>query len=151
MLLIVTLSLVLKEAFRSAEDIHGLMCMVKKTPKAALMVTYYAKLTEIFWISESHLYHAYAWFKIFSLQKSHNKNLTQKDLLLIASSIVLAALSVVPYDHTRGASHMELENEKERNLRMANLIGFSLDPKRENTEGVICFAVFLSFDIVHLF
>ncbi|PRQ32518.1 hypothetical protein RchiOBHm_Chr5g0047251 [Rosa chinensis] len=30
---------------------------------------------------------------------------------------------------TRAASHLELENEKERNLRMANLIGFNLDPK----------------------
>ncbi|KAG6750415.1 hypothetical protein POTOM_044908 [Populus tomentosa] len=82
-----------QEAFRSIEDIHGLMCMVKKTPKASLMVVYYAKLTEIFWIS-----------------------------------------SMAPYDHTYGASHLELENEKERNLRMANLIGFNLDLKPESRE-----------------
>ncbi|KAI8022274.1 Eukaryotic translation initiation factor 3 subunit A [Camellia lanceoleosa] len=123
-----------QEAFRSVEDIHGLMCMVKKTPKASLMVVYYAKLTEIFWVSGSHLYHAYAWFKLFSLQKSFNKNLSQKDLQLIASSVVLAALSVAPYDNTRGASHLELEHEKERNLRMANLIGFIIDPKLESRE-----------------
>ncbi|XP_042520473.1 eukaryotic translation initiation factor 3 subunit A-like [Macadamia integrifolia] len=123
-----------QEAFRSVEDIHGLMCMVKKTPKPSLMVIYYAKLTEIFWVSDSHLYHAYAWFKLFTLQKSYNKNLTQKDLQLIASSVVLAALSVTPYAHTHGASHLELENEKDRNLRMASLIGFSLDPKREIRE-----------------
>lgn len=123
-----------QEAFRSVEDIHGLMCMVKKTPKASLMVVYYAKLTEIFWVSSSHLYHAYAWFKLFSLQKSFNKNLSQKDLQLIASSVVLAALSVTPYDLTRGASHLELENEKERNLRMANLIGFNLEPKLDGRE-----------------
>ncbi|OVA13491.1 Proteasome component (PCI) domain [Macleaya cordata] len=123
-----------QEAFRSVEDIHGLMCMVKKTPKPSLMVIYYAKLTEIFWVSDSRLYHAYAWLKLFSLQKSYNKNLTQKDLQLIASSVMLAALSVAPYDLAYGASHLELENEKERNLRMANLIGFSLDPKRESRE-----------------
>ncbi|XP_068638021.1 eukaryotic translation initiation factor 3 subunit A-like [Aristolochia californica] len=123
-----------QEAFRSVEDIHGLMCMVKKTPKSSLMVIYYAKLTEIFWVSESHLYHAFAWFKLFTLQKTYNKNLTQKDLQLIASSVLLAALSVAPYDHKHGASHMELENEKERNFKMANLIGFSLDPKRDNRE-----------------
>eukprot|EP00268_Persea_americana_P000331 TRINITY_DN1011_c0_g1_i6.p1 TRINITY_DN1011_c0_g1~~TRINITY_DN1011_c0_g1_i6.p1 ORF type:complete len:966 (+),score=222.53 TRINITY_DN1011_c0_g1_i6:352-3249(+) len=123
-----------QEAFRSVEDIHGLMCMVKKTPKASLMVTYYAKLTEIFWVSDSHLYHAYAWLKLFTLQKTYNKNLTQKDLQLIASSVLLAALSVNPYDHKHGASHLELENEKEHNLRMASLIGFSLDPKRNSTE-----------------
>nr|KJB26364.1 hypothetical protein B456_004G238100 [Gossypium raimondii] len=123
-----------QEAFRSVEDIHGLMSIVKKTPKASLMVVYYAKLTEIFWISGSHLYHAYAWFKLFSLQKSFNKNLSQKDLQLIASSVVLTALSVSPYNQTRGASHLELENEKERNLRMANLIGFNLESKLENRE-----------------
>ncbi|KAL3515996.1 hypothetical protein ACH5RR_022898 [Cinchona calisaya] len=123
-----------QEAFRSVEDIHGLMCMVKKQPKPSLLVVYYAKLTEIFWMSSGHLYHAYAWLKLFSLQKSFNKNLTQKDLQLIASSVVLAALSVPPYDHGHGTSHMEQENEKERNLRMANLIGFSLDPKLEGRE-----------------
>ncbi|CAA6658654.1 unnamed protein product [Spirodela intermedia] len=123
-----------QEAFRSVEDAHGLMCMVKKTPKPSLMVIYYAKLTEIFWVSDSHLYHAYAWLKLFVLQKSHNKNLSQKDLQLIASSVLLAALSVAPYDSKHGASHMELENERERNLRMASLINFSLEPKRESKE-----------------
>ncbi|GMI79361.1 eukaryotic translation initiation factor 3A [Hibiscus trionum] len=123
-----------QEAFRSVEDIHGLMSIVKKTPKASLMVVYYAKLTEIFWISGSHLYHAYAWLKLFTLQKSFNKNLSQKDLQLIASSVILAALSVLPYDQTHGASHLELQNENERNIRMANLIGFNLETKLENRE-----------------
>ncbi|XP_041017495.1 eukaryotic translation initiation factor 3 subunit A-like [Juglans microcarpa x Juglans regia] len=123
-----------QEAFRSVEDIHGLMCMVKKTPKPSLMVVYYAKLTEIFRTSDSHLYHAYAWLKLFTLQKSFNKNLSQKDLQFIASSVVLAALSVPPYKHKRSASHLQLENEKERNLRMANLIRFNLDHKLDNGE-----------------
>ncbi|KAE8728469.1 Eukaryotic translation initiation factor 3 subunit A [Hibiscus syriacus] len=124
-----------QEAFRSVEDIHGLMSIVKKTPKASLMGVYYAKLTEIFRISGSHLYHAYAWFKLFSLQKSFYKNLSQKDLQLIASSVVLAALSVTPYDQMLGSSHLELENAKERNLRMANLIGFNLESKLDNREA----------------
>ncbi|KAK6915640.1 Proteasome component (PCI) domain, partial [Dillenia turbinata] len=123
-----------QEAFRSVEDIYGLMCMVKKTPKPSLLVVYYAKLTEIFWTSASHLYHAYAWFKLFSLQKSFNKNLNQKDLQLIASSVVLAALSVTPYDRSYGSSYLELENEKERNLRITNLLEFNLDPKHESRE-----------------
>ncbi|CAN6463503.1 unnamed protein product [Victoria cruziana] len=123
-----------QEAFRSVEDIHGLMCMVKKTPKPSLMAVYYAKLTEIFWVSDSHLYHAYAWYKLYVLQKSYNKNLTQKDLQLMASSVLLATLSVAPYDHKHGAAHFELENEKERSFRMASLLSFSLDPKRDSRE-----------------
>ncbi|KAJ4794175.1 Eukaryotic translation initiation factor 3 subunit A [Rhynchospora pubera] len=123
-----------QEAFRSVEDIHGLMTLVKKSPKPSLMVIYYAKLTEIFWVADSHLYHAYAWLKLFGLQKSYNKNLSQKDLQLIAASVLLAALSVPPYDHKYGASHLELENYKDRNLRMAGLINFTLDAKRESRE-----------------
>ncbi|XP_059296396.1 eukaryotic translation initiation factor 3 subunit A-like [Lycium ferocissimum] len=123
-----------QEAFRSIEDIYGLMCMVKKTPKPSLMVVYYGKLTEIFRMSSNHLYHAYAWLKLFSLQKSFNKNLSQKDLQLIASSVVLAALSVSPYDQLYGASHLELENEKERRLRVANLISFDVEPRAEKRE-----------------
>ncbi|CAM6120590.1 unnamed protein product [Calypogeia fissa] len=123
-----------QEAFRSIEDIHGLMSMVKKSPKPQMMAIYYAKLTKIFWVSESHLFHAYAWYKLYNLQKSYNKNLTQKDLQLMASSVLLATLSVTPYDRKHGAHHFELEMEKDRNVRMANLLGFTLDPKRDARE-----------------
>ncbi|CAL1407529.1 unnamed protein product [Linum trigynum] len=98
-----------KEAFRCVEDIHGLMCMVEKTPKA--WVVYYAKLTEIFWISSSYLDHAYAWLKIFTLHQSFYDNLGKKNYQMIASAVVLAALAVPPYD-TRRASHVENETEK---------------------------------------
>ncbi|XP_073150120.1 eukaryotic translation initiation factor 3 subunit A-like [Henckelia pumila] len=123
-----------QEAFRSIEDIYGLMCMVKKKPKASLMVIYYSKLLEIFWMSSSHLYHAYAWYKLFLFQKNFNKNLNHKDLQLIASAVVLAALSVPPYDRSYGASHLEHENEKERSLRVGNLISFDVESKPENKE-----------------
>ncbi|XP_056854957.1 eukaryotic translation initiation factor 3 subunit A-like [Raphanus sativus] len=123
-----------QEAFRSVEDIYGLMCMVKKTPKSSLLVVYYSKLTEIFWTSSSHLYHAYAWLKLFSLQKNFNKKLSQKDLQLLASSVVLAALSVPPFGQARGASRLEFETEKEGNLKMANLIGFNLELKFESRD-----------------
>jgi translation initiation factor 3 subunit A len=53
------------EAFRSVEDIQGLLLMAPKgcKPRAALMATYYAKLTQIFTKSESRLYSAYAWYR----------------------------------------------------------------------------------------
>lgn len=126
------------------EDIYGLMSMVKKTPKSSLLVVYYSKLTEIFWMYSSHLYHAYAWFKLFSLQKNFNKNLNQKDLQRIASSVVLAAFSVAPFGQTHSASHLELENEKEHNLKMANLIDFNLEPKLEVRDMVTLISLFLS-------
>jgi translation initiation factor 3 subunit A len=112
------------------------MTMVKKSPKPQMMAVYYAKLTKIFWVANNNLFHAYAWYKLYNLQKSYNKNLTQKDLQLMASSVLLATISVLPYDHKHGASHLELEMEKDRNVRMASLLGFTLEPKKDTREVV---------------
>ena len=49
-----------QEAFRSVEDIQGLAAIGKKAPKPQFMATYYAKLTRIFTVSESHLYNGYS-------------------------------------------------------------------------------------------
>jgi translation initiation factor 3 subunit A len=61
------------EAFRSVEDIQTLFLMAPKgvKPKASLMATYYAKLTQIFTKSNSRLYNAYAWYRLFAFSKLH--------------------------------------------------------------------------------
>ena len=82
------------------------------------------------------MYHAYAWYKLYILHKRYNKNLSQKDLQLMESYILLAAISIMPYDYKHGDHHFELENEKERSLRMASLLGFSLDSKKDTKEVV---------------
>ena len=50
-----------QEAFRSVEDIQGLLSQSKKAPKPQMMAIYYAKLTKIFTVSDSYLYNGYAW------------------------------------------------------------------------------------------
>jgi hypothetical protein len=77
-----------QEAFRSVEDIHGLMMLVKKSPKPQMMAIYYAKLTKIFWKSDSNLYHAYAWYKLYNLSRSYKKDFAPDDLKLMASAVV---------------------------------------------------------------
>jgi translation initiation factor 3 subunit A len=124
-----------QEAFRSVEDIHGLMSTVKQKPKPAMMAVYYAKLARVFAVSEGcAVYHAYALWKLYALSRSYNKNLTGSDVRQLASGVLLAALAVPPYDGRAGAAHAELEADKERNLRMATLLGFTLDPKRDTRE-----------------
>ena len=50
-----------QEAFRSVEDLQGLLAMKRKPAKPQMMATYYAKLTKIFSVSGSRLYNGYAW------------------------------------------------------------------------------------------
>ncbi len=57
------------EAFRTIEDIQGLITLAKRQPKQQMMAQYYSRLTQIFAVSESHLYHAYAWLKLFSFAR----------------------------------------------------------------------------------
>eukprot|EP00775_Hariotina_reticulata_P001959 gene1959-2286_t len=111
------------EAFRSVEDIQALIALGKRQPKQQMMATYYSRLTQIFAVSQSYLYHAYAWLKLFNFSRSYNKNLTASDQQMMATSVVLATLSILPYERalfgrTDDLSH---EQEKERTIRMSIL------------------------------
>ncbi|CAI5465819.1 unnamed protein product [Closterium sp. Yama58-4] len=155
-----------QEAFRSVEDIHGLMLLSKKAPKPQLMAVYYARLTRIFAMAagegdsagaeggsgggrasggaangSARLYHAYAWYKLYLLQRSYNKNLKDKDLQLLASAVVLSALAVPPYERFAGSAGAgrggaEGELAREKAVRMANLLGVVVDPKKDPRQMV---------------
>lgn len=46
---------------------------------ACLSLPSRSRLTQIFAVSQSYLYHAYAWLKLFNFSRSYNKNLTASD------------------------------------------------------------------------
>ncbi|MEW5311497.1 MAG: hypothetical protein WDW38_003207 [Sanguina aurantia] len=118
------------EAFRSVEDIQALIVLNnKKMPKQSIMAGYYARLTQIFAVSDNHLYHAYAWLKLFGFSKSYNRSLTPTDLQAMATSVLLATLSILPYDRTEAG--ITAEQEKERVIRMTHILGFPVDSKRD--------------------
>lgn len=126
------------EAFRSVEDIQALIALGKRQPKQQMMAMYYSRLTQIFAVSQSYLYHAYAWLKLFNFSRSYNKNLTASDTQMMATSVVLATLSILPYERalfgrTDDLSH---EQEKERTIRMATILGFTVD-KRVDTKNIL--------------
>jgi len=58
-----------QEAFETIEDIHGLLTASKKPPKTQVLVNYYQKLAQLFWISKNLLFHAYASYKYYTLVK----------------------------------------------------------------------------------
>ena len=68
---------------------------------------------------------------------------------MMACSVLLAALSILPYDgQTGGRSEADAELDKERSMRMATILGFAVDAKRDarwecmlrNTDVRCCWA-----------
>lgn len=119
------------EGFRTIEDIHQIMSISEKRPSSQLMATYYQKLTHLFLISENYLYHAFAHKAFFLLSREKNKSLTAEQTELMASSVLLAALSVPLQSSKAGTTFVEEGLEKEKNRRMAQLLGFDINPKRQ--------------------
>ena len=55
----------------------------------------------------------------------------------MATSVLLAALSILPYEHKdKDRTEADSELEKERSVRMATILGFSVDTKR-NARSVV--------------
>ena len=45
-------------------------------------------------VSENYLFHAYAWYKYYTLTETHNKALTAEERADMASNVLLAAMSI---------------------------------------------------------
>lgn len=120
------------EAFRSVEDVQQLIALTKRPMRPAQLAAYYTRLTQIFAVSDAHLYHAFAWLRLFNFMRANNRLLTQADLGAMATCVLLAALSTPPYERAAGAKASQagdlaaLEQEKERTARMANILGYSV-------------------------
>lgn len=103
--------------------IYSLSMSFVPAPSGSLTLPASAPFPQIFEKSESHLYHAFAWLKLFLFSRAFNKNLTPSDGHMMACSVLLATLSILPYDRTDVHSE-ETDKEKERIQRMANILGF---------------------------
>jgi len=56
-----------QEAFRTVEEINGMVSPPKRTPPIEMMIVYYEKLAKIFWVSENYIFHAHALSKYHQL------------------------------------------------------------------------------------
>ena len=110
------------------------MQLSRRQPRSKILATYYEKLTHIFWVSQNHLFHSYASYKYFVLCRDHNKSMTESTLMTLATNVLLSAMCIPSgrvgkkgdIDNTA-----EEDQRKEKDQRMANLLGFSSDPTRE--------------------
>jgi translation initiation factor 3 subunit A len=127
-----------QEAFRAIEDISGLMALSAKRAPPRLVAQYYAKLAEIFFASGNELYHAYAYFRFYSISRAHNKALTPAEIAAMASKLLLATLAVPTVSDTDDVALLASQNDPEadalaagdaqkaKHARMAALLGTSL-------------------------
>lgn len=121
------------EAFRTIEDINGIIAFSKKTPKARLMVTYYEKLTRIFSVAGNKLFHAYACFKLYQWTIEARKDIRPEEKALMASTVVLAALAVPSISDTVTATVNVEEEEvqvQDKSSQLATLLDFQANPSR---------------------
>merc|ERR1719253_2488175 len=141
------------EGFRTVEDIYNIL-QISRTrrklpgvnippPKAKIMAAYYEKLTNLFWVSENYLFHAFAWYKYYSLCKEYNRGMSAEMKRTQASAVLLAALCIPTHAAETGTSGQSLGRDaiqstveddiaKEKMARMATLLGFHTnEPSRE--------------------
>ncbi|KAF0458974.1 Eukaryotic translation initiation factor 3 subunit A [Gigaspora margarita] len=118
-----------QEAFRSVEDIHNLLSMSKRPPKPVMMANYYDKLTKIFLVSENYLFHASAWNRYYTLVKAQNKALTDEESTRMASFVLLSALAIPVITSSR-TRMLEIDDNKNKQHRLASLLGMSRSPTR---------------------
>eukprot|EP01027_Heterolobosea_sp_BB2_P020391 GEZU01029097.1.p1 GENE.GEZU01029097.1~~GEZU01029097.1.p1 ORF type:complete len:1006 (+),score=440.49 GEZU01029097.1:35-3019(+) len=120
-----------QEAYRTIEDIHGLISIAKKPVKPSMMINYFEKLTKIFWVSQNHLFHAYAWYKLFNITRSQKKDLAEEQLRSMASAVLLSTIAIPISKRNNGDKLFDFDTERERNTKNAILFGSNVAPKRE--------------------
>lgn len=144
------------EGFRTVEDIYNILQISRARrklpgvtippPKAKILAAYYEKLTDLFWVSENHLFHSFAWYKYYSLCREYNRGMSPETRRTQASAVLLAALCI-PSSSTgakkggdalsgggRDAIQSTVEDDiaKEKTARLATLLGFhTTEPSRE--------------------
>ena len=107
------------------------------------MAAYNEKLTNLFWVSENYLFHAFAWYKYYSLCREYNRGMRPEMKEQQAIAVLLAALCIPTSEKGRdggGAIQSTVEDDiaKEKMARMATLLGFyTTEPSREAILGEI--------------
>ena len=120
------------EAFRTVEDINTIMLINKKAPRTKLLVTYYEKLSHIFWVADNKLFHAYAVLQLY-LASVEFKSLKSEERSQLAGNALVAALAVPSIKDIYAAVSIEEEDVPvDRSSSLAKLLDFQANPSRQN-------------------
>ncbi|SCZ90957.1 BZ3500_MvSof-1268-A1-R1_Chr1-3g02420 [Microbotryum saponariae] len=128
-----------QEAFRTAEDIHALVGMSKRAPKASMMATFFDKMVKVFGVGQNYLFHAAAYSKLYALHAARVAAVGDKaedaELEKLSSLVLLSALAVPLGSGLLGESGKRREVSEEGEAkgklgRLAALLGLNAAPTR---------------------
>lgn len=117
------------EGFKTVEDIYHILQLSHARrkanpsappPKAKVMAAYYEKLTDLFWVSENYLFHAFAWYKYYQLCKEYNRSMSADTKQAQASAVVLAALCIPSLPNKQGATAAAVDGTESNATNSAN-------------------------------
>ncbi|GAA5977387.1 hypothetical protein JCM11641_000082 [Rhodosporidiobolus odoratus] len=124
-----------QEGFRTAEDIHTLVNMSKRAPKASMMASFYDKMAKVFAVGNNFLFHAAAYGKLYTLHAARvamSGEATDAELEKLASLVLVSALAVPLGSGVETGKRIDAEagESKGRLGRLAALIGLPAAPTR---------------------
>uniref|UniRef100_A0A914XEM4 Eukaryotic translation initiation factor 3 subunit A n=1 Tax=Plectus sambesii TaxID=2011161 RepID=A0A914XEM4_9BILA len=126
-----------QEAYRSAEDVHGMMQLSKEKDKRmvkpASYVNYYDKLALVFFKAGNRLFHAAALLQKYIIFKDMKRTFSAEEAQDQATRVLLATMSIAdgaefPSDLTR---HLDIEDVHTANIRLlSNILRLPMTPTR---------------------
>lgn len=114
-----------QEAYRSIEDIHGLIDSSRHPMKPHTMMSYYKNLAKIFFVSDNGLFHAAAWNSYYNLY-SQSPLATEKELSHYATLFMLSSLAIPQESYNADSTDVLYSNQ-----RLASLLKLQKVPTRD--------------------
>ena len=123
-----------QEAFKAVEDIHFLMNLPKRSPPPKALSEFYSKLGVVFCRASMDLFHSCTQHKLFKLTRDNRKNLSQQELSLLASRMLISTISIPITQVKHGLGKMlDIENALlEKHQKMARLLDLERSPSRSS-------------------
>lgn len=122
-----------QEAFRSVEDINGLILMCKDAPKSSIMANFYRNLANILLVAQNYLFHTEVLIRYYNIMLADD-SFSCEEQCRYASKMLISALASVPHAKSalRNNALNKFEDETPRTRRLQSLFQIPQYPSREH-------------------
>lgn len=128
-----------QEAYKAIEEISSLMDNSKKSPRAQVLAVYFRKLSQVFWMSHDHVFHATALHRLHQLTQESKKAVRSQDIRHISNCVLLSTLTVpiasADTEVKAVDSYHKASAVVDKLVRLAVLVGVTAVPTRDDLVG----------------